>query len=46
MKKWTERELIEAGYTIQNAKITNVDLSTENYCCVDLPITLDGDGRY
>lgn len=45
MKKWTERELIEAGYTIKNAKITKVDLSTENYyCCADLPITLDGDG--
>lgn len=25
MKKWTERELIEAGYTIQNAKINYVD---------------------
>lgn len=44
MKKWTEEELIESGYTIQNAKITNADLSTESYCCCDFPITLDGDG--
>lgn len=44
MKKWTEKELIESGYTIQNAKITNADLSTENYCCCDMPITLDGGG--
>ena len=44
MKKWTEKELIDAGYTIQNAKITNADLSTETYCCADLPITLDGHG--
>lgn len=44
MKKWTEKELIEAGYTIQNAEIKSVDLSTENYCCADLPITLDGYG--
>ena len=44
MKKWTEKELIEAGYTIQNAFIRNVDLSTENYCCADLSIVLDGDG--
>lgn len=44
MKKWTEEELIEAGYTIRNAEITNADLSTEAYCCADLPITLDGHG--
>ena len=44
MKKWTEQELIESGYKIQNAKIVNADLSTENYCCCDFPITLEGDG--
>lgn len=44
MKKWTEEELIAAGYKIQNAKITNADLSTESFCCCDFPITLDGDG--
>jgi hypothetical protein len=44
MKIWTKEELIEAVYKIENAKITNVDLSTETYCCADLPITLDGDG--
>lgn len=44
MIDWTEEKLIEAGYIIRNAKITNADLSTENYCCCDFPITLDGDG--
>lgn len=44
MKIWTKEELIKAGYKIENAKITNVDLSTETYCCADLPITLDSDG--
>ena len=30
MKKWSEEELIAAGYKIENAQITNADLSTEN----------------
>ncbi len=44
MKKWTEKELIEAGYTIQNAEITNADFTTDTYCCADFPITLEGAG--
>lgn len=44
MKKWSEEELLAANYEIRNAKIINVNLSTENYCCCDFPITLDGDG--
>ena len=44
MIDWTEEKLIEAGYRIQNALITNVDLSTADYCAADLRITLDGSG--
>lgn len=44
MKEWSEDELIAAGYEIRNAEIINVDLSTENYCCCDFPITLEGAG--
>lgn len=44
MIDWTEDKLIEEGYRIQNALITNVDLSTADYCAADLRITLDGNG--
>lgn len=44
MIDWTEKKLIEAGYKIRNAKITNVDLSTADYCAADLRIMLDGSG--
>lgn len=44
MKMWTEEELIKAGYKIRNAKIIDVDLSTEAHCVADLPIVLDGYG--
>lgn len=44
MIDWTEEKLIEAGYRIQNALITNVDLSTADYCAADLRIALDGNG--
>lgn len=44
MIDWTEEKLIAEGYKIQNARITHIDLSTENYCCADLRITLDGGG--
>ena len=44
MKKWSEDKLIAAGYKINNAQITNVDLSTQNHCCCDFPITLEGCG--
>lgn len=44
MIEWTEEKLIEEGYLIRNAQIVKVDLSTENYCCLMMPIVLDGDG--
>lgn len=44
MIDWTEEKLIAEGYTLRNALITNVDLSTENYCSATLSIILDGDG--
>lgn len=44
MKKWTEDELINAGYRIENAKITKVDLSMEDHGCLTLELTLEGKG--
>lgn len=44
MIDWTEKKLRDEGYEICNAKITNVDLSTESHCAADLNITLEGDG--
>lgn len=32
MKKYTAQTLTDEGYTIENAQITNVSLSTTNYC--------------
>lgn len=44
MKKYTQDELIEAGYKIENALITNADLSMADHGCLTLAITLDGGG--
>ena len=44
MIEWTEEKLIEAGYKIQNARITHVDLSTEDHACACLEMTLEGGG--
>lgn len=44
MIDWTEEKLIEAGYKLQNAKITNVDLSTDSHCAADFHMTLEGGG--
>ena len=44
MKKWTEDELINAGYRIENAKITKVDLSMEDHGCLTLELTVEGKG--
>ena len=44
MKKWTEDELIEAGYKIENAQITYADLSMEDHGCITLCMPLDGAG--
>lgn len=44
MKKYTQKQLIEAGYEIENALIENVDLSMTDYGCLTLWITLKGAG--
>jgi hypothetical protein len=43
MKKWTEDELIEAGYKIRNAKITGVDLSMADHGCLTMFIWIHAD---
>ena len=42
MKKYTQEQLIEAGYTIKNALIESVDLSMADYGCLTLAMTLKG----
>ena len=44
MKKYTQEQLIESGYRIENALITNVDLSMADYGCLKLAMTLEGGG--
>ena len=44
MKKYTQEQLTEAGYSIENALITNVDLSMADHGCLTLVMTLEGDG--
>lgn len=44
MKKWTQKDLLEAGYTIENAQITNVSLNMENHGCLCLGLTIEWDG--
>lgn len=44
MKKYTAQTLTDEGYTIENAQITNVSLSTTNYCCLSLDLTLKAAG--
>ena len=43
MKKYTQEQLIEAGYKIENALITNVDLSMADHGCLTLVIALGCD---
>ena len=43
MKKYTQEQLIEAGYKIANALITNVDLSMADHGCLTLVMALEGD---
>ena len=40
MKHWTQKELIENGYEIENAQITNVSLNMENHGCLCLDLTM------
>lgn len=44
MKHWTQKELIEDGYEIENAQITNVSLNMENHGCLCLDLTLEWSG--
>ena len=44
MKKYTQEQLIESGYRIENALITNVDLSMADHGCLTLVMTLEGSG--
>lgn len=44
MIKWTEQKLIEEGYEIHNARITHIDLSSEDHGCLSLEMALDGGG--
>ncbi len=37
-------QLVAAGYKIENAKITSVDLSMEDHGCLTLSMVLDGGG--
>ena len=44
MKKYTQEQLIASGYSIENALITNVDLSMADHGCFTLAMTLEGGG--
>ena len=44
MKKWNKELLEQAGYKIENAKITEVDLSMADHGCLCAEIVLEGDG--
>ena len=44
MKKYTQEQLTEAGYSIENALITNVDISMADHGCLTLVMTLEGGG--
>ena len=43
MKKYTAKELVNEGYTLENALITSVSLSSADYCSLCLNIGLKGD---
>lgn len=44
MVKYSLAKLMEKGYTVENAKITKVDLSMADYGCLTLEMTLEGAG--
>lgn len=44
MKKYTAKELANEGYTLENALIKNVSLSSTDYCCLTLNMNLEGGG--
>ena len=44
MRKYDYDQLIKEGYKIENAIITDVDLSMADHGCLTLAMTLSGDG--
>ena len=44
MIEYTYEKLIEAGYKIENAEITSVDLSMADHGCLTLKLVLNGGG--
>lgn len=44
MKHYTQEELTNLGYRIENARITDVDLSMADHGCLTLAMTLSGEG--
>lgn len=42
MRKWTEKELLEEGYKIENAIIETADLSMHMYGCLTLRMIIQG----
>lgn len=44
MEKWTHESLLENGYKIENAQITNVSLNMENHGCLCLDLTIEWGG--
>ena len=44
MTHYTQNKLTSLGYKIENALITNVDLSMADYGCLTLSMSLDGGG--
>lgn len=44
MKHYTQEELTNLGYRIENARITDVDLSMADHGCLTLAMTLNGEG--
>jgi hypothetical protein len=44
MNNWNQKSLENAGYKIENAKITFVDLSMADHGCLTLSLCLEGEG--
>ena len=44
MKEWTQKELEEAGYKIENVQISRVDLSMADYGVLTLEMPITGNG--
>ena len=44
MKEWTQKELEEAGYKIENAQISSADLSMAAYGVLTLEMPITGSG--